>query len=264
MKKVWVIVEKDWAEVFRNKMVLATVVLTPLLFVVMGVGTFWTMRAVTSGEIDTEQGNSLPPYMTDLCHDVGEAVCAEIYMGVVYLLMFLMLPVILPVVFAAYSVVGEKTAHTLEPLLATPISTWTLVIGKTLAAVVPGVLATWISVILYYFGVWWFASLEVLTVLMAPEWILLVMVVGPLLSILSVDFAIAISSRVSDPRAAQQLAGLIVMPVLIFITAQLFGVFLLNTQFIVVASLVLIVVDLVGTWFAVAVFDREQVLTRWS
>ena len=43
-----------------------------------------------------------------------------------YLLMFLMVPAVLPSLFASYSVAGEKTSRTLEPLLATPIRTWEL------------------------------------------------------------------------------------------------------------------------------------------
>jgi len=56
---------------------------------------------------------------------------------------------IIPVNIAAYSVVGEKTTRSLEPLLATPITTAELLIGKNMAAAIPAVLATWAGFLLY-------------------------------------------------------------------------------------------------------------------
>ena len=38
---------------------------------------------------------------------------------------------------AAYSVIGEKQARTLEPLLATPITTFELLAAKVLGALLP-------------------------------------------------------------------------------------------------------------------------------
>ena len=52
--------------------------------------------------------------------------------------MFMLIPLFIPVNIAAYSIVGEKTTHSLEPLLATPISTGELLAGKNLASVIPG------------------------------------------------------------------------------------------------------------------------------
>ena len=67
----------------------------------------------------------------------------QIYLINEFLLLFMMMPLIIPITIAAYSIVGEKTTRSLEPLLATPITTAELLIGKGLAAAIPAIAATW-------------------------------------------------------------------------------------------------------------------------
>ena len=47
-----------------------------------------------------------------------------------FMVLFLMMPLMVPVTIAAYSIVGEKVTHSLEPLLATPITTTQLLLGQ--------------------------------------------------------------------------------------------------------------------------------------
>ena len=63
-----------------------------------------------------------------------------------------MMPLMVPVTIAAYSIVGEKVTRSLEPLLATPISTTKLLLGKGLAAALPGIVTAWISYGLFLIG----------------------------------------------------------------------------------------------------------------
>ena len=46
MSKVWVIVRKEWSEVFKNKMVLFAVAFLPLLFTAMPLGILATAATV--------------------------------------------------------------------------------------------------------------------------------------------------------------------------------------------------------------------------
>ena len=48
-----------------------------------------------------------------------------------------------PMAIATQSVIGEKVARSLEPQLATPLEVPELLAGKTLAAALPAVTATW-------------------------------------------------------------------------------------------------------------------------
>ena len=73
-----------------------------------------------------------------------------------------------------------------------------------------------------------------------------------------------ISSRVNDPRVAEQLSALVMLPVLALFMGQIFGAVLLNLQLMLYIALGLIVVDAVLLFFATQLFQRETILTRWK
>ena len=54
-----------------------------------------------------------------------------------FLMVFLLMPITGAMALAAHAIVGEKQARTLEPLLATPITTVELLVAKVLGALVP-------------------------------------------------------------------------------------------------------------------------------
>jgi ABC-2 type transport system permease protein len=89
-------------------------------------------------------------------------------------------------------------------------------------------------------------------------------VVGPLLTILAVCIAVIVSSRVTDPRVAEQLAGVIVLPLILLLTGQSIGFFLINRTMIVVAAAVIALLDIGLVYLTIKTFERENILTRWK
>jgi ABC-2 type transport system permease protein len=73
-----------------------------------------------------------------------------------------------------------------------------------------------------------------------------------------------VSSRVNDPRAAEQLSMVVIVPVLAVFFGQIAGLFIINRQFVLVAALVLLALDAFLVSLAVRVFQREVILTRWK
>src|SRR5512139_3966413 len=143
MKKINTIIKKEWAEVFKNRMVIFTVAFLPLLMTAIPLGIIFATRDVSgTGEaLDSE----LPSEMTQgMCpQGLSSAECFQVFMVSEFMMMFMLVPVAIPVTIAAYSIVGEKTTRSLEPLLATPITTGELLVGKSLSAAIPGTLATY-------------------------------------------------------------------------------------------------------------------------
>ena len=149
LHKVKTIVQKEWAEVFKNRMVLFSVIFLPLIFTALPLVILFATRDVGVSELDTE----MPAQFAQLCSaELTGGECFQVYMTSQMMLLFMMMPLIIPVNIAAYSIVGEKTTHSLEPLLATPITTGELVTGKNLSAVIPAVIATWLCFGLYAIG----------------------------------------------------------------------------------------------------------------
>lgn len=268
MNKIKTIILKEWAEVFKNRLVLFSVAFLPLVFIALPFLTIGAMGSLGEGDVlaTVESENSLPGY-GEICVELvlTEGECVQLYMLDLFTLLFMILPVMIPVTIAAYSIVGEKTSRSLEPLLATPITTVELISGKSLAAIIPAVAATWLGYLIYIIGMR--IMLESDTVfgrLLDPIWLIAVVVVGPLLTILAVCIAIMVSSRVTDPRVAEQLAGVIVLPLILLLTGQSIGFFLLNRTMVVVAAVVIALIDVGLGYLSVKTFERENILTRWK
>ena len=259
MDKIKTIIGKEWAEVFKNKLVLFTVAFLPLLLVAMPLIMLPLMEADPSGL------DEMPTALVgEMCVGLTEMECVQLYMMSLFALMFMILPVMVPVTIAAYSIVGEKTTRSLEPLLATPITTMELLTGKMLAAVIPAVVVTWLTYLLFMTGVWFMASAAVFRGLLAPMWILAVLVVGPLLALFAVSIAIMVSSRVNDPRVAEQLSGAVIVPIILLLVGQSVGLILLSQELVMVAAVVVAVLDVGLVYLAIQTFERENILTRWK
>src|SRR5512139_934052 len=131
MKKINTIIKKEWAEVFKNRMVIFTVAFLPLLMTAIPLGIIFATRDVSgTGEaLDSE----LPSEMTQgMCpQGLSSGECFQVFMVSEFMMMF-----------------------SLEPLLATPITTGELLVGKALAAVIPAVLATYLAFGVFAVGSW--------------------------------------------------------------------------------------------------------------
>ena len=265
MKKVWVLVRKEWAEVFKNKMVLFSVGFMPLIFSIIPLGILFSMRGATDvSAIESEFGAALDQ-MGALCGPLQGFECTQFLILQQFMVLFLMMQAIIPVTIASYSIVGEKNTRTLEPLLATPITTGQLLGGKTLAAAIPAVIATLGSFLIFAGGTAILAASPAVALqLFSPLWLLAIFVVGPLLSLAGVSLAVMISSRVNDPRAAEQLAVLVILPVLALFLGQMAGVLVVNQGLVLIIAAVLAVVDAALLFFATQLFQRESILTRWK
>jgi len=262
MNKIRTIISKEWAEVFQNRMVMFSVIFMPLMFAGIPLLMLYTMRG-SGGVVDSA---GVPPALLQNCvQGLTAAECMQVYFVTQFMLLFMLTPLIVPVNIAAYSIAGEKSTRSLEPLLATPITTAELLAGKNLAAVVPAVLATWLSFLIFGVGARLLVgNIKVLTALFDPMWWVAILVVGPLLSILSTNFSLMVSSRVNDPRVAEQLSAVIMLPLLVLFFGQIAGFIFVNTKLMLLLAAAMVLVDALMIFLATHVFQREAILTRWK
>lgn len=259
--RIRTIIDKEWAEVFKNRLVLFTVGLLPLLFMILPLIQLAATREVDPGEMSDAPGNII-----QLCRLQGLAdnECLQGFLANQFMLLFLLLPLAIPVTIASYSIVGEKTTRSLEPLLATPASTAEIILGKSLAAALPAIAATWIAFAIFLAGARFFVVSErVYAAITNPMWLVAMALVAPLLTVLSVNVAIVISSRVSDPRAAEQLGMVVMIPLLGLFFAQIFGLIALNLTNMILIGAGLLAIDAALVILGVKLFQRETILTRW-
>ncbi len=259
--KTWAIIRKEWIEVRQNKLILSMILGLPLLFTLMPLVMLY-MISRDPGSVtpeDVQLYTRLSPALALL----EPVEVLQIIMGQQFMFFFLLMPLFIPIYIAAYSIVGEKTTRSLEPLLATPISTGELLAGKSLAAAVPAIVITWIAFAIYAALLRFIVGPTVYAALLSSQWILAMTVIAPLLSILAMNVAVIISSRVNDVRVAEQLSGLVVLPLIAVALAQTAGRILFDFRSFVIGTLLLAIIDIIVLYFGVRLFQRETILTRW-
>jgi ABC-2 type transport system permease protein len=113
-------------------------------------------------------------------------------------------------------------------------------------------------------GAWFMVETAVFQQLLDPTWLLAIFVVSPLLTALSANAALSISSRVSDPRVAEQLSALVVLPIILLVVGQSTGLLLVNRRLIFIIGLVVLLLDTAVFFLSIKIFERETILTRWK
>lgn len=200
------------------------------------------------------------PAMRDL--DPETAIQAWIFQQ--FLILLLLTPVAGSMSVAAYSVIGEKQARTLEPLLATPIRTFELLAAKVLGSLIPSLALTLGCFALYVGATMLFGGPGAYRVLLAGRSLAIVFVLGPLAALAALQMAVCVSSRVNDARSAQQIGALIILPIAGLLVAQVTGSVILSSTIVMLIALGLAVVNAVLMVVGIALFDRESILTRWK
>ena len=137
--------------------------------------------------------------------------------------------------------------------------------AKSFAAAAPAVVLTWLAYVVFLIAArLWSVSDRVFGVFVNPMWLIALLLLVPLLTIMAVNVGIIVSSRVNDPRAAEQLGGLVIIPFMAFFLASLGGLIFLNVTTFLVITAIVAVCDVGLVYAGVALFQRETILTRWK
>ncbi len=179
--------------------------------------------------------------------------------------LFLLMPLFTPILIASQSVAGEKERRTLEPLLASPVTSAELVAGKSLAAVIPAVAISWVAFVGFCVALDAVAWPLVRGPLLPNSlWLFGVGVVAPLYAFLGNGIAVLVSARVGEARLAQQLSALVVLPLMGLVAGQLAGWLRAGTAYYALQGAVVLLLDVALVAASIRLFDRERLVSRWS
>jgi ABC-2 type transport system permease protein len=254
------VLRREFAETIRNRLLLATILLPPLLLTVAPL--------LLGGAIGAR---TLPP---DLARAVliqrpewaafSASELAGAFAVQQFLAFFLLMPAYIPLAIATYSIIGEKQARSLEPVLAAPIRTSELLAGKALAALLPGVAAGWLTYVVFITLASVVYGPHLFLVVSDPSWLAGVFVLGPAVGLISVVAGVIVSARVNDPRVAQQIGGVVIVPIIGVTLLQATGTLLVGASGYLLLAAIVTVVGLAGLRLGVRLFEREAILTRWK
>ena len=264
----WLITRRELQEILRDSNLLLPVIIMPLLMgLLAGMAALGSAQGPTSavgatvGTLAVQQlpANTLVFFANLPVGDQDKMI--SLLLKAVSIPLFWIIPVALTSAVAADSFVGEKERNTLEPLLAAPVRDWEIFFAKLLTAVIPAVAGTWLGLLLFAVlvavaGSPYFPAL----VLLDRDWAFSALVLVPLMALLSAGVAALISSRVASYRAAYQLNGLLVLPVILFLIPQTIVLFLITWAALYYVAAAMLLVDALLVLLALALFDRERIL----
>jgi len=232
-RRIRAIVRKELREYRRNRSVVVTTAIFPLIFLVQPLIVVFISPPAAGGALAQEH----------------------------LLLYMLGIPVLTPAMLAAYAVAGERQQGTLEPMLTTPIRGEEFLLGKALAVIAPTVLIAYAVYGLFLAVVVLFGQPSVVSGLLQVPDIVAQIVFTPLLATWATWVAIAISTRVGDVRVASQLSLLGNLPLVLVTSLLAFGAIPLSGTLVLVLTLILLVGDVSGWRVVAPLFDRERLVT---
>lgn len=252
---------KDVVEVRKNAGLLWSMLALPGIIVASPIG---VVAAYAQAPADSSLKAMALYY--DLNADTSRAAAFLIDRVLVdWFAVFLTMPIFVPILISSHAVAGEKEKRTLEPLLASPVTPLELMVGKSLASLLPAVAVSLLAFAVLCVGVNT-AAWPVTHAWLLPNamWLFGVLVIAPLFAFFGNGVAVVISARVGDSRLAQQLSGLFVMPLVGLAAGQFAGVLKAGMGYYAALGLLVLLLD-VGLLFAArALFDRERLMSRWG
>ena len=256
---VTTVLRREWLETSRNRLLMGTILFPPIVLTIAPI-----MLAGVIGE------RALPDELAAVVlaqrpewSSFTPSELAGAFAVQQFLVFFLLMPAYIPLAIATFSIIGEKQARSLEPVLAAPIRTVELLAGKVIAALVPGVLAGWLTYLVFVGLASFVYGPALIGVVTDSSWLMGVFVMGPAVGLSSVVAGVIVSSRVTDPRVAQQIGGIIIVPIIAVILLQATGTVLVGAAGYFLLAVIVTIVSLVGLRIGVVLFDREAILTRW-
>ena len=235
-RRIGAVFRKEVRDYRRNRFVIVTMAILPLVFLITPMITLFRVPDSAGGT------------------EVERAV------GVMSLLL-LIVPLVIPPVIAAYSVVGERVQGTLEPVLTAPVRASELLLGKAAAAFVPSVAIAYAIYFIAAISIRLGAAQVVSAVVWHTPQLLAQILFTPLLASWSIWVGIGISARASDIRVAQQLATLAGLPLLAVTSLISFQLIKASVPLAIGLALTLLVIDVVAWRVVSRMFDRERLIT---
>lgn len=258
---------KEWTLLFTDRNSALVVALLPFLVVGQGIVYIWLAFRFAGENMLTTQvfQNALQRLIEAVPRVAGLPPNEQLLVLLLNQFNFflLLIPTMIAISVATFSIVDEKLSGSLEALLATPVKTWELLLGKALAGAIPALVMTWLSAGVFLLVVSALGWGDISGFVATPGWFVTLFLLTPAVAILSFMLGVIGSSRAKDARSAQNTVVVVVFPVLALIGIQITGIVWFTPVLILVLAMVIIIADLITLRAAVRLFRRESIVVQW-
>jgi ABC-2 type transport system permease protein len=267
LKRIRNIVKKEWRVMFSELNSALFVTLLPLIIVGQGILLIWIatefgVEAMINNPIFQTAIEKLTTAFPEL---LGSTIAEQsqvllLSQSGIYLLT---IPAMIAISFATFSIVEEKQTRSLEALLATPVRTWELLLGKALSGAVPAIIMTWICAGIFIIGMVALGWSNLITFVVAPSWFITLFLLAPAVAMLSFMLGIIGSSRARDARSAQNFVIIIILPIFALIGIQVTGLLWFTPLLTLALALAFFAADFFSLKIATRLFQRESIVVNW-
>jgi ABC-2 type transport system permease protein len=232
-RRVRAIVRKEFSDYRRNTYMLVTMAVIPLIFLIQPVATVLSLPSAA-------------------------AVTLRHKYALVYMLG---IPALVPALVAAASIVTERQQGTLEPVLTTPVRRDEFMLGKALAPLLPAIVISYLVYGLFVVIIELFAQPGIPSALLDAPVVIAQIVFTPLIAAWAIWIGLAISTRSTDVRAAQQLSMLGNLPIVVVVVLISVNVIHPTAGLTIGLAIALLIGYRLGWRTVSALFDRERLVT---
>ncbi|MGI6368191.1 MAG: ABC transporter permease subunit [Anaerolineae bacterium] len=266
---MWAIVAKDLKQVRQNTMVWTPMVILPILLqVILPLVMILLPRMVSDmGSELSDLEPLLAAIPAELLPGIREAspevVWVMLTSAYLFAPFFLLIPMMVTSILAADSIVGEKERKTLEGLLYLPLTDQELYLAKTLVSIIPALVITLVSFLLYTLVVNAAGYGVVGRVFFpTPLWWPLVFWLAPAVAVAALGATVLISSRATTYVQAQQSSGLLVLPVVAWMVSQATGVFIMGPGMMMLVGTLIWAIGIWLIWLGSKTLSRSRLISQ--
>lgn len=241
--KAWLVARKDLLIMKKRKSILALMFVLPVLL-----------------------GTGLPVIIDNLIMRKSPSIIEVAQLLGSFAYFFILLSALIPLYISSYSIVGEKSEKSIEPLLAAPISDSEILLGKYIGVLLPALVATYIGGLIFmsltnilthnYIHYYYYPNLTFGAVMLAGV---------PLGSLYGVALGVLVSSKTNNVQSSYQLGGITLIPfIILYVMGEIGLVQLDDVNNILYIALGLLVAVIIVYVLNSRTFNRETIILNWK
>ncbi len=268
-RSIFAIVRKDLKVVSQNKGVMLPILIVPLIlfvvlpWVVVLVPSLVNVAGFSANDVDRIQGliNRMPALQQELAGYENNQIFTVFILVYMLAPMFLIIPLMVSSVIAADSFAGEKERKTMEALLYTPTTDRELFVAKLFSGWLAAIVVAFAGFVLYVVTANAAAWSQMHRIFFPNTmWLVLVSWVVPALPGLGLGVMVLVSARAQGFQDANQIGGLVVLPVLLLLIGQMSGVMYFSSTLVFLLGLLIWLLDGLLIWLGSRSFHRGRLL----
>ncbi|HRE40799.1 MAG TPA: ABC transporter permease subunit [Ignavibacteria bacterium] len=254
-------IKKDLKTVFGDKIIYLPFIILPVIFcVILPAGFIIASNFMSDASVnDNFKEIPLPEEFQSL--NLREKFL-YLSLNTIFPSLFLLIPIMSASIIAGTGFVGEKENKTIESILYTPVSVSEIFKAKVLSALIPSILFTFVSFIIFFIILFIGKALSSVEIIIpVVKWFTLVFWLSPALALLAVLFMVLVSAKAKTFQQAQQRIVYIILPLIIIGIGQISGIFILNSLVLFIAGILIFTCNYFLFKFCEQSFVPEKLIT---